>query len=316
MKNDEMARLLGGYATNTLTEAERQALFSAALDDQELFNALQDEEALRDLLEDTASRTAVARALREPAKPVKTAWFGRPWLWGVAAASLAATCVLVFVIPQRKAQNSVQVASVEPARVATPTADAPKGKAFKVENQALEAELARSASKPRVRENLKMKIAPEQQAASVPAPAQPLPAAAAPPVSDTVAGALSAPVASAQAFRTEARSQGALVTAPKAILAFPIIAVLRGDTRLAPSEIIQNGDSIRLAIRPVTAGVVNLYRGDALLSGPLNVEAGREYVIPETPIIVSGDMVLRLAVGSTQTTLTLTPGKPVQIGVR
>ena len=31
MKNDEMARLLGGYATNTLTDAERQALFTAAL---------------------------------------------------------------------------------------------------------------------------------------------------------------------------------------------------------------------------------------------------------------------------------------------
>jgi len=36
MTQEEIHKLLGGYATNTLTEAERNALFAAALDDQEL----------------------------------------------------------------------------------------------------------------------------------------------------------------------------------------------------------------------------------------------------------------------------------------
>ena len=50
MTNEEIQKLLGGYATNTLTEAERKVLFEAALDNQELFNAMQQEEALKDLL--------------------------------------------------------------------------------------------------------------------------------------------------------------------------------------------------------------------------------------------------------------------------
>ena len=40
---DDIRKLLGGYATGTLTEDERQALFAAALQDQTLFEALADE---------------------------------------------------------------------------------------------------------------------------------------------------------------------------------------------------------------------------------------------------------------------------------
>ena len=36
MTSEQARKLLGGYATNSLTEAERKALFDAALDDQEL----------------------------------------------------------------------------------------------------------------------------------------------------------------------------------------------------------------------------------------------------------------------------------------
>ena len=47
---DDVRKLLGGYATGTLTDEERNLLFSAALEHQELFDALADEEALRELL--------------------------------------------------------------------------------------------------------------------------------------------------------------------------------------------------------------------------------------------------------------------------
>ena len=52
MSREEIQKLLGGYATDTLSEAERRALFEAALEDQELFDALAKEQALREVFED------------------------------------------------------------------------------------------------------------------------------------------------------------------------------------------------------------------------------------------------------------------------
>jgi hypothetical protein len=64
---DEVRKLLGGYATGTLTDGERDLLFSAALQDQELFDALADEEALRDLLAGPAARQTLLEQLqRQP----------------------------------------------------------------------------------------------------------------------------------------------------------------------------------------------------------------------------------------------------------
>ncbi len=64
---DEVRKLLGGYATGTLTEEERNLLFSAALQDQELFDALADEEALRELLAEPATRqTLLDQLQRQP----------------------------------------------------------------------------------------------------------------------------------------------------------------------------------------------------------------------------------------------------------
>ena len=101
MSHEEIRKLLGGYATNTLTETERRALMEAAVDDQELFNALQDEEALRELLADPASREQVYQALRQ--RPAAR-WRGG-WVWGgVLAAAVAAA--LVITVVQRKAASA------------------------------------------------------------------------------------------------------------------------------------------------------------------------------------------------------------------
>ncbi|MGZ3708798.1 MAG: hypothetical protein ACXVBC_07805 [Bdellovibrionota bacterium] len=68
MTPDEIRKLLGGYATGTLSETERNLLFSAALEDQELFNLLADEEVLRELLEEPATRQILIEELqRQPA---------------------------------------------------------------------------------------------------------------------------------------------------------------------------------------------------------------------------------------------------------
>lgn len=82
----EAEKLLGGYATETLTDAERRALFAAALEDQALFDALTDEEALRALLADPDVR---ARLLAAMGKPVVPFW-RRPAIMGLAASLLLA----------------------------------------------------------------------------------------------------------------------------------------------------------------------------------------------------------------------------------
>ena len=58
MTQDEIRKLLGGYATNALSAEERRILFEAALEDQELFNAL----AKRRRSAGVAGRSGVARA--------------------------------------------------------------------------------------------------------------------------------------------------------------------------------------------------------------------------------------------------------------
>jgi len=69
MKDEDIQNLLGGFATGTLTESERELLFGAALHNQELFNALADEEALREFLADPASRRRLLQALQQPPEP-------------------------------------------------------------------------------------------------------------------------------------------------------------------------------------------------------------------------------------------------------
>jgi hypothetical protein len=92
-------RLLGGYATGTLTEAERKELYEAALHDPQLFEALADEDVLRQVLEDSTARAQVLRATESPRFTLHGAlleWFSRPkrkLLASLAAALVVAVCV-------------------------------------------------------------------------------------------------------------------------------------------------------------------------------------------------------------------------------
>src|ERR1700694_2931447 len=99
MTNEEIRKLLGGYATNTLTDSERQVLFEAVLDNQELFNAMQEEQALKDLLADPISREQVRQALEKPAPQKRAgAWWSQWWAWGSAASGVVAAILIVAVI--------------------------------------------------------------------------------------------------------------------------------------------------------------------------------------------------------------------------
>ena len=120
----EMEKLLGGYATGTLTPEEREALFAAALGNQSLFDALADEQALKELLDDPASRAHLLAALGErrgSALERIAAWLRRPSVLALGAAVAAAALLIVVVQPGKmKKEPASTVAMQEPAAVAVP----------------------------------------------------------------------------------------------------------------------------------------------------------------------------------------------------
>jgi hypothetical protein len=96
MPEDDLEKLLGGFAADTLTPEEKQRLYNTALHDQQLFNLFADEQALKELLTDPVVREKLLRSLRDTTSTTvggNASWFGwfsRPaglaWAGGLAAA--------------------------------------------------------------------------------------------------------------------------------------------------------------------------------------------------------------------------------------
>lgn len=105
MSREEIEKLLGGYATGTLTGEERDALFAAALEDQVLFDLLAREEPLRELLEDPVAKARLRRALEESA----VAWY-RAWLRPALLGALVTGMAVVAVVVERQAARRPGVA--------------------------------------------------------------------------------------------------------------------------------------------------------------------------------------------------------------
>lgn len=123
MNRQDIEKLLGGYATGTLTPAEREALFAAALEDQQLFEALAAEEPLRELLEDPIAKTRL-QAVLEPAPKPGLQWWLRTAAWGIPAVGLAAVAI-VFVLQRPAARQPVTIAEVRQFRQAMPAVPLP-----------------------------------------------------------------------------------------------------------------------------------------------------------------------------------------------
>ncbi|HJV49129.1 MAG TPA: hypothetical protein VJ549_07635 [Geothrix sp.] len=126
MKPVEAEKLLGGYATGTLTESERQALFVAALEHQEIFDALADEEALRELLADPASKAQLLAALAPAASKVRPFWRRLDVLGAAASLLVAATAGLVYLRSPEKTPPPLQSGT---ERVPAVKSEAPAAKA-------------------------------------------------------------------------------------------------------------------------------------------------------------------------------------------
>ncbi|MEP6963224.1 MAG: hypothetical protein ABI995_14175, partial [Acidobacteriota bacterium] len=115
MRRDEARKLMGGYATGSLTDVECALLFEAALDDQELFDELAGEQSLKELLDSPGAKDRLLAGLR-PVREVKPAWWAQPWPWA-AAAGLSVAAALVWVMLPR-AEAPVQVAENKTTTVA------------------------------------------------------------------------------------------------------------------------------------------------------------------------------------------------------
>ena len=108
-------RLVGGYATDSLTEAERQELLRAALEDQELFDTLVEEEGLRDLLADPEARQQVLAGLAPPDRWERwRAWLRRPAT--VADLLTVAAALVIAVVAQQVYRGTIPGAPFRPPR--------------------------------------------------------------------------------------------------------------------------------------------------------------------------------------------------------
>lgn len=98
MTRPEIDRLLALYSSGQISDDERDALFTAALQDQALFQELFEEDGLRTALEDPAIRRA-ALALPARQAPARQPFWRTPWPAAVAA--LAACAVLAVILVRR-----------------------------------------------------------------------------------------------------------------------------------------------------------------------------------------------------------------------
>ena len=89
MEPRDLEKLLGGYATNTLTTEERQALFDAALHDQTLFNTLADEQALKEVLDHPQHRQQLLRSLQQSQPQTGASWLSQVFAWTQQSSNLA-----------------------------------------------------------------------------------------------------------------------------------------------------------------------------------------------------------------------------------
>ncbi|MGC9946497.1 MAG: hypothetical protein ABSF64_09040 [Bryobacteraceae bacterium] len=311
MSREDIQKLLGGYATDTLSEAERRALYAAALEDQELFDALAKEQALREVLQDPAARQQLMEALG----PAPVALMARGWRWLRRPAVLAMAggmAVLLIVAglalrqPKHAAQQEALVADAITQTPPTPVKPA--------------AVAAEPTARP-VRKTLKQTLAgalesKAEQAPPWPAPtaigappAQPAPAAPRPAPAGVggqlggggggdVRPAVQAAGAPVVSLNSQAMPPASLMHARNAFAAGSFMAtpavqytlLRRGDgdtySPVPSGTVFHAGDSVRLRIEPAEDGNVRLFQREPgagwNLVASQQVEKDQRYDLPST----------------------------------
>lgn len=304
MTHDEAMKLLGGYATNSLSEEERKALLSAALDDQELFDALEREQALKDVLDDRVTRAEIRQALEPP----PTAWWKRPWAWagaGIAVAAMALTAVWLGDRQHEKAP--VEVAQVTQPAVSSPPPTESKPAAPVRATPARES--AKKQHAPTAVALAKNNVESAPQKTDVLKEEQAVPSG--------VAGA-------ASQLQLQAPSQDmtrSRLAVSKSAAPPPIsYSLLRRDAnqldiRVRPSDV-HEADSVRITVQPWSSGMLSVFllrNGvSSPLQAPLRVAAQQSYVVPDVPLVVKpGDALQLVLTGAGSPSSVIVPlGKP------
>jgi hypothetical protein len=256
MSPQDIEKLLGGYATDTLNDQERRTLFEAALGNQALFDALADEQALRELLQDGPSRAHLLAALGgERVSPLArlAAWLRRPPVLALAAAVAAGIVTVAVVIPRRTVLE-------RPATVAMNKPPQPEQVQVQpqVEAQKQALKQAASAKGPetkRVIERLERDALTAQNApAAPPPPAKPTPPAE--PAAVSAAAPPPPPPAPAMVLPALPQSAATMeIQAAKAKLADTIPAGAAGDRLENRKEAVAPGArDLYYAMQPAAVG--------------------------------------------------------------
>jgi hypothetical protein len=237
---DEARQLVGGYATGSLSEAERKALFAAALQDQELFEELAGEQALKDVLDEPGARQRLIAALEPPRRH-------RAWLWATAAATVAVA--VVIVVSQRTLEPPQQIAQVmksaEPAPASPVAAPVPPP-----------APVRRKAAPPaEAREEKLADQAKPQDFGAV---------GGAPAAAATRAENMAAKVPGGFAFNYALRADRSLEIVPAAR---GFLSVSANDTVIFPSGAVSAGTPVRIPIPADATSLVIAFSGMPGITG-------------------------------------------------
>jgi hypothetical protein len=338
MTNEEIRKLLGGYATNNLTETERQVLFEAALEDQELFDALHQEQALKELLADPVSRAQIRKVLEKPPSAARPRW----WAWTTAASAVAAVVLVVAVIRSHTTQPAQQYAALPvPKPVAQQPPEKPESDAKAAPQSARTRAAAAKQADPRPRNErfdaIQITPTPPPPAPTLPPPPEltasqqlqveaQTPSPSAVPSqgrsNDTqsqrqqvIGGAINSLRDQEQSQTSPAQVKGALAGALfKSNSPAVRYALVKRDADgnyqpLSAGAGLKPGDAVRFSVIPITSGYLSLSRKDASgewkrvfpETGPgLAIEANGNYTIPASPIEVSdADQNFRLTLAPT-----------------
>jgi hypothetical protein len=318
MTRDEAKQLLGGYATGSLTESERKALFDAALDDQELFEDLAGEQDLKEILALPGAKERLAAAvtaagattMSAPEEKKKRAW------WLFALAGVASVGLLVWVTTSANKQDAVEVATVEtplPAEVVEPKLETPpefapgieaavraekEADSRKVASEKAAAEKSARTSAPK-RTTAQTAALEKSEAAAVQRQAAPLPPLQSEPPRPATAANGFAPGAGAGIQGQQGRADAAAFAAAEGTLAQAKGGASKGKAAAARPD-----------SPPVRAGALTYIltgRGSLkvtpAVSGSLEVTAGDRHIIGWDPVVA--DSTVEMPVPSGVESLTL-----------
>jgi hypothetical protein len=131
----EIERLIGGYATGTLTPREQEQLLQAALEDQAVFDSLMREQPLRELVQDPVARQRLLKAVAPRPAGGWARWWAmlsspRGLVGAAAVATLAFAALIVNQVRQPSAAENnaaVEVARRQPPPQASPAESKPAG---------------------------------------------------------------------------------------------------------------------------------------------------------------------------------------------